>query len=594
VPGVSMAKRGPSGWNYPETIFGADFKGSEGRYLTFHVSQDLKAMVLSMELEESQKEDLYVSFSSGPTTWSEPVSLGNTINTTGYETSPFVTADGSTLFFTSNGHQEKGGGDIYMSKRLDESWTNWSEPVNLGPVVNTPGFDGYFNVDSKFEYCYFVSGPSGSALGDIYKIAASDIPALSVPRKDTLRVFTRRGEPTAISFEPFGITSDKVHMTSARSLDGDGKIDIQRDEPNFVYVPKGDFIGTEILELSVCDPPHSDNCEKIVVVATVEPEGQPVATLRARTPMNTPVKLELGRFSPDGMDLKRTNKRPDIHKGRLVANKEIEGEHLVYMPGNNFLGTDTLKLYRHCSGKFPDDCLVARVIVEVYGDPVAVVDPVDPVEPIKPIVKPIGDVYIFGQVTDEKTGQPVEATITYFEQPANKELGEVKTGPDGRYKLKLPGGKSYTLRATEQFHFETSVRVPLSANVKKVTKDITMDPLPSDPGQVFILENIYFDLDKTTLKPESKTELRKVYTYMKAHPNINVEIRGHTDNWSSEEYNVRLSQGRAATVVNYLKYLGVMGYRLKPVGIGEVQPIDTNDTEEGRANNRRVEFAIVK
>jgi len=108
------------------------------------------------------------------------------------------------------------------------------------------------------------------------------------------------------------------------------------------------------------------------------------------------------------------------------------------------------------------------------------------------------------------------------------------------------------------------------------------------------LKNIYFDYDKTTLKPESFIELNKVVDFLKQNSKISVEISGHTDSRGSDDYNLNLSQGRSQSVVDYLTSQGIDSSRLQAHGYGETKPIDSNDTDEGRANNRRVEFTILK
>ncbi|MBA4057058.1 MAG: adhesin, partial [Marivirga sp.] len=108
------------------------------------------------------------------------------------------------------------------------------------------------------------------------------------------------------------------------------------------------------------------------------------------------------------------------------------------------------------------------------------------------------------------------------------------------------------------------------------------------------LKNIYFDFDKTTLKTESYTELNKVVDFLKQNSSVEIEISGHTDSKGSDDYNINLSQGRSQSVVDYIISQGIDSYRLTAHGYGEGKPIDTNDSEAGRANNRRVEFTVLK
>ena len=112
-------------------------------------------------------------------------------------------------------------------------------------------------------------------------------------------------------------------------------------------------------------------------------------------------------------------------------------------------------------------------------------------------------------------------------------------------------------------------------------------------GSKIILRNIFFDFDKSTLRPESKTELDRLIALLNDIPTMKIEISGHTDSKGSDEYNIKLSQSRAQAVVDYLINAGIGTGRLKAAGYGETKPMDTNETDEGRQNNRRTEFEIL-
>ena len=115
---------------------------------------------------------------------------------------------------------------------------------------------------------------------------------------------------------------------------------------------------------------------------------------------------------------------------------------------------------------------------------------------------------------------------------------------------------------------------------------------PIKKGETFVIKNIYFDFDKTTLTPESNVELDKQAEFLRENPDINILITGHTDSKGSDSYNMKLSEGRAIAVMNALIERGIAPERLKAEGRGETQPVATNDTEEGRAENRRIEIEI--
>jgi OmpA-OmpF porin, OOP family len=130
------------------------------------------------------------------------------------------------------------------------------------------------------------------------------------------------------------------------------------------------------------------------------------------------------------------------------------------------------------------------------------------------------------------------------------------------------------------------------AEMSPYTKDLYLDPI--EVGVTVRLKNIYFDFDRATLKKESFVELNKVVEFLKQNSSVEIEIAGHTDGKGSDDYNLNLSQGRSQSVVDYIVSQGIESARLTAHGYGESKPIDSNDTPEGQANNRRVEFTIVK
>jgi len=167
--GIYFMQKTQTGWSRPELV---PIKGlaSEG-FLGIYVSPDFDVMFISMKALDSRgEEDLYISLKGVDGQWSVPQNLGPTINTTGYEISPFLSADKTRLFFSSNGHPGAGDADIFYSDRLYNSWETWTVPRNLGTVVNSPKFDAYFSMQ-KDSTAYFVSNRGGRS-DDIYRTKA--------------------------------------------------------------------------------------------------------------------------------------------------------------------------------------------------------------------------------------------------------------------------------------------------------------------------------------------------------------------------------------------------------------------------------------
>ena len=170
--GISISTRLRDGtWSIPKEIIIEDFYNDD-KYQNFTFSPDLQVVVMGIERSDDTygKSDLYVSFRKSDGTYTAPKNMGNTINTTGEEGTPFIASDGKTLYFYSDGHRGYGSADIFVSKRLDNSWTKWSTPLNLGPNINTSKWDAYFTIDAKGEYAYLVTSSGSIGEEDIFRV----------------------------------------------------------------------------------------------------------------------------------------------------------------------------------------------------------------------------------------------------------------------------------------------------------------------------------------------------------------------------------------------------------------------------------------
>lgn len=170
--GISITERNPDGtWSIPKPIIIEDFY-NDGDYQNFTFSSDLRVIIMSLTRKNDTYggEDLYISFRKNDGTYTKPKNLGKILNTSKDEGTPFLAPDNTTLYFFSKGHPGYGNADNFVSKRLDDTWLNWSKPKNLGPTINTPKWDAYFTVDAKGEYAYFVSTENSIGEEDIFTI----------------------------------------------------------------------------------------------------------------------------------------------------------------------------------------------------------------------------------------------------------------------------------------------------------------------------------------------------------------------------------------------------------------------------------------
>jgi len=201
-----------------------------------------------------------------------------------------------------------------------------------------------------------------------------------------------------------------------------------------------------------------------------------------------------------------------------------------------------------------------------------------------------------GMVMDAKTKQPLFTTIELFDITENKLLATFNSDSiTGNYTLSLPLGINYGVSVKKEGYLYYSENFNVSdssSDAQTIEQVIMLNKI--QVNQTIVLKNIFFDVNKTTLKSESTTEIENIYKLMTENPSIGIEISGHTDNVGTSAYNQKLSQGRALSVVNALKDKGIDSTRMKSAGYGFDKPIAPNTTETGRAQNRRTEFKIIK
>ncbi len=168
--GLWLTHRITDGWSYPEKVVVNDYY-TNAAYVEFCLSNDGRTIILSLDRRDSHGgKDLYVSFLQPDGTWSAPKNLGPDVNSAADEATPFLASDGKTLYFASDGFAGYGSMDMYITRRLDSTWQHWSEPENLGPQLNTPGWDAYYTVPASGEYAYFVSTENSLGQGDIFRV----------------------------------------------------------------------------------------------------------------------------------------------------------------------------------------------------------------------------------------------------------------------------------------------------------------------------------------------------------------------------------------------------------------------------------------
>jgi outer membrane protein OmpA-like peptidoglycan-associated protein len=211
-------------------------------------------------------------------------------------------------------------------------------------------------------------------------------------------------------------------------------------------------------------------------------------------------------------------------------------------------------------------------------------------------VRPVAVTYLKGVVYDKNTGKKLKAKFELTDLATEKVVFESYSDQiTGEFMVSLPTEKNYALNVSKDgylFYSENFTLTGVYDKTKPYEKDIPLQPLAV--GEVVVLKNIFFDFDKTDLKPESEVELQKLIEMLRKNVKMKIEISGHTDNKGTADYNQKLSENRSKAVYIYLIEKGIDKTRLSYKGYGLSKPIDTNDTEEGRANNRRTEFKVIE
>ena len=375
--GLTLSKRTADGWSNPQTFY--QYKLTHPSYGNMVVGNDLQTILFTI------KGDLLVTFREENEEWSIPLDLGSTINTPGPDDVTFLASDNLTLYFVSQGYPGFGGYDLFVTRRLDDTWQNWSEPINLGPGINSKYDEHGLFLPAIGDYAYFTKKQGDQSTGDIYRIK----------------------------------------------------------------LPK---------ELS----------------------PQPVALVK-------------------------------------------------------------------------------------------------------------------GQLTNLQSGEPVGTEVIYTDLESDRIMGRSFSNPKtGEYEVILPVGKKYGFYAEKNNFYPISKNIDLTEVEKFGEFHFDLSIAPLDTGLQIRLNNLFFPVNSYELESTSYDELNRLVELLQDHGDLIIQINGHTDNTGSTAVNQVLSEQRAQSVFDYLVSQGVWESRLKVKGFGEKSPLSENTTPEGRQNNRRVEFEVIK
>jgi outer membrane protein OmpA-like peptidoglycan-associated protein len=440
------------------------------------------------------QEDLFLSKKDSGK-WLKAIPLGLPVNTDDNEGAQCISADGRLLFYTCCGRTDgQGSCDIYMSVRKKGEW---SEPVNLGPPVNTSSWESQPSVSADGNYLYFVSNRNGG--------------------KGKMDIW--RAEKIGTSTEGFPVYGKVINLENINTPGNELSPFIHADGKT-LYFASDYWPGLGGKDLFFVQIENN-------ITSIPQNMGYPINTL-------------------------------DNDEGMIV---DVAGERAWFTSNRaGFGGRDIF------SFKLPEK------------------------------ERPQAVSYVKGKVIDNKTKKILCSEIKLSDLTSNLVIQHIyPIENEGEFLLCLPPGKNYGLSIEKDGYLFCSRNFDLGKKYSKTDPlELTIELEPIEVGSVTVLNNVFFQTDSSSLKPESKSQLDEIVSFMKRNQGLIVEISGHTDNKGSDIYNMGLSEKRADSVVNYLMKSGVPKIMMISKGYGLTKPVADNTTEEGRALNRRTEFKILK
>ncbi len=560
--GASITFKSGDNWTNPQGIDIHKFKNNSD-FIDYFITNDGKRMFLAIDSKGSYgDQDIYISEKIDDFHWTEPINIGEAVNTYDAEFSPFLSSDGKTLFFSSFGHEGFGGADIYYSQRLDDTWLNWSPAENLGDRFNTEGFEAYFTIPSRGEHAYFVSDVgSNEDSRDIFRavipLELNPTPGVIVSgitrNKLTKEAFTAVVDVTC----PDPSVEDKHFVT---------KNDIHKYSRSIFEFPKTfRLLATQKNYLSTSQYLKVEKTDKSEVKADL----YLVPIEVGNTLISHDVVFETGTSTMTDLGKEEMGRMVQYMKGYPVIKFEIT-VHVQDGEGNEqALSEERLAAINEFflsngidrSRVFPVAGMGATVPFE-NKDNILVYDPSKPDNRVEFTIVADRDKDLVTDLRDECPDTP----------------GSVKTAgcPDRDDDLVMD-------------------KLDKCPDIAGIPENRGCAPITDEDKAVFeeALQGIQFETAKDIIKPVSFPILDNVVGIMKRHPEYFLRIEGHTDSDGTEESNQDLSERRAASTRKYLEEKGISGDRMKEYGFGESKPVASNDTAAGKQKNRRVVFEVV-
>lgn len=463
--------------------------------------------------------------------------LSDTVNKHPMQYFPAITADGQELIFTvryGNGHDDNE--DIFVSKNVNGKWLT---PTSLSANINTDYREGACSISADGRHLIFtICGPRGCDLYESKK--EGDVWRRPVSLGPNVNTAGWEAQPSVSA------DGNELYFVSDRK-GGVGGYDIWYSKKDSLgrwmrAVNAGRSINTKFDEIA----PYIHVNNRNLYFAS---NGLP----------------GFGGFDIYVSEKNRLWQEPK-NLGARLNDFEDQYSFVVTSDGSN-------AFYSREEGRMKSKIYHATIPKELQ-------------------IRSRGNV-VKGMVTDAVTKKPIGSDVELFDLNTNQRISVFASDSvNGQYLIVIPGKSEYALHVSEPGYLFYSLHFNYEEKDqdRPVVIDIVLQPITKNA--VTILNNIFFEFNKFEINPKSFTELDEVVKFLNDNATIKVEISGHTDNVGDENYNQLLSQKRAKSVVDYFFSKGISPSRVTQIGYGSKRPLRSNDTEENRQANRRIEFKI--
>ncbi|MFN4256927.1 MAG: OmpA family protein [Saprospiraceae bacterium] len=511
-----------------------------------------------------QKMKLYVAHKTGET-WGEPEALP--FNTDQYDDChPSVSIDGDKLFFASNRPGGFGGMDLYVSFRLGDAW---SDPLNLGPKVNTSGNEAFPFLHADNTLYFASDGRPGQGGFDLF---------YTLPDGSDWIAPVNLGSPFNTKGDDFGVIVDLDKINGYYSTNGNGGLG-----------------GDDIFSFHI----ENGNLDDYLLQNKRVPDREAEVTL---TVFDTDGKTPLADAIIQILNLEQNNVVGRDSLGNVITLQNVGGQDVMKVQPQNRGATGTTD----AEGRFPAALKPGNYVIIIGKEGYQTKQIRQKIgqtgsELVVALEKSAGKAHWNATLFNDLTNTPLAGTTMILTNQATGKKDTVTTDANGVVDYYLDQKSKYAVDIYQNGKLKGSTKLDTEdwteENSGKMTLNLAATPFPA--GTVIELPNIYFNYNDASLRPDARKDLDLVADLLRQYPQMVIELSSHTDSRGTTEYNRGLSQRRADRVAEYLiRQKKVDPKRLRPKGYGESQPRnqctdDADCSEREHARNRRTEIRVL-